>query len=91
VTKTKDSAFGGFYRRLKARRGGLVALKALARKLAAMFWHVMVHGNQYVEQGLRRYEERAQLSEQRVLSKLARKHGMQLVSQPAAVMPPAAA
>lgn len=91
VTKTKDSAFGGFYRRLKARRGGLVALKALARKLAVMFWHVMVHGTEYVEEGLRRYEQRAQLSEQRVLSKLARKHGMQLVDQPPNVMPAAAA
>lgn len=87
VTKTKDSAFGGFYRRLKARRGGLVALKALARKLAAMFWHVMVHGQDYVEQGLKQYEQRAQRSEQRILAKLARKHGLQLVAN----MPAAAA
>lgn len=77
---TTDSAFGGFYRRLKARRGGLVATKALARKLAAMFWRMMVHGVQYVEQGLEKYQLRAALSEQRVLAKLARKHGMQLVS-----------
>ena len=77
--QTVDSAFGGFYRRLKARRGGLVATKALARKLAVMFWQAMVHGNQYVEQGIKRYQERAALSEQRVLAKLAHKHGMQLV------------
>jgi transposase len=76
---TTDSAFGGFYRRLKARRGGLVATKALARKLAAMFWRMMVHGVQYVEQGLAKYQLRAAHSEQRVLAKLARKHGMQLV------------
>jgi transposase len=81
-----DTAFGGMYRRLKARRGGLVANKALARKLAAMFWRVMVHGVEYVEQGLQKYQERAALSEQRVLTKLARKHGLQLVpsTQPAA-------
>ena len=80
-----DTAFGGMYRRLKARRGGLVANKALARKLAAMFWRVMVHGVDYVEQGLQKYQARATLSEQRVLNKLARKHGMQLVptTQPA--------
>lgn len=84
VTKTKDSALGGFYRRLKARRGGLIALKALARKLAGMFWHTMVHGEQYVEQGLKAYAQRTALSEQRVLSKLARKHGLQLIqSSPA--------
>jgi len=74
-----NTAFGGMYRRLKARRGGLVANKALARKLAAMFWRVMVHGVDYAEQGLHKYQARAALSEQRVLSKLARKHGMQLV------------
>lgn len=82
---TLDSAFGGAYHRLKARRGGLVANKALARKLAAMFWRVMVHGVDYVEQGLQKYQARAAITEQRVLRKLARKHGMQLVpTQPTA-------
>lgn len=78
VGNSADSAFGGFYRRLKARRGGLVANKALARKLAVMFWRMMVHGVHYVEQGLKKYQARAALSEQRVLAKLARKHGLQL-------------
>ncbi len=76
-----DKALGGFYRRLKARRGGLVANKALARKLAALFWQVMVHGAAYVEQGLKKYEARVALTEQRVLRKLAHKHGLQLVPQ----------
>jgi transposase len=79
VGNSVDTAFGGFYRRLKARRGGLVANKALARKLAVMFWQMMVHGVEYVEHGLKKYQVRAALSEQRVLQKLARKHGMQLV------------
>lgn len=82
--KTVDSAMGGFYRRLKSRRGGLVAMKALARKLAVMFWRAMVHGTDYVEEGLKRYQERASISEQRVLAKLARKHGMQLTAAPPA-------
>lgn len=79
-----DTAFGGTYRRLKSRRGGLVANKAVARKLAASFWRIMVHGVDYVEQGLKKYQERAALSEQRVLRKLARKHGLQLIPEPAA-------
>lgn len=82
VTKTKDSGLGGFYHRIKGRRGGLVAMKAVARKMAIRFWHAMVHGLEYVEEGLRRYQERASLSEQRVLAKLAKKHGMQLVGTP---------
>jgi len=83
VGNSVDTAFGGFYRRLKARRGGLVANKALARKLAVMFWQMMVHGVEYVEHGLKKYQARAALSEQRVLQKLARKHGMELVPCPA--------
>ena len=84
VGNSTHSAFGGAYRRLKARRGGLVANKALARKLAIMFWRIMVHGLEYVEHGLKQYEARAQLSEQRLLAKLARKHGLQLVATPTA-------
>lgn len=79
LANSVDKGLGGFYRRLKARRGGLVANKALARKLAIRFWQMMVHGTHYVEQGLQRYQERVALTEQRLLSKLARKHGLQLV------------
>lgn len=81
LANSVDKGLGGFYRRLKARRGGLVANKALARKLAALFWQVMVHGVAYVEQGLKKYEERVATTEQRVLRKLAMKHGLQLVPQ----------
>jgi transposase len=77
------SALGASYRRLQARRGGLVANKATARKLAATFWRVMVHGVDYVEQGLKAYQARADHSEQRLLAKLARKHGLQLVHESA--------
>jgi transposase len=70
-----DKGFGGFYRRLKGRRGGLVANKAVARKLAVMFWRVMVHGVEYVEYGLRQYQDRVRLTEQRTLAKLASKLG----------------
>ena len=44
VGRSVDAALGGFYRRLKGRRGGLVANLALARKLAELFWRLMVHG-----------------------------------------------
>ena len=79
VGRTADKALGGFYRRLRARRGGLVANLALARKLAQMFWHVLVHGLTYVEQGLKKYEDRVQKTEQAYLQKLAKRHGMVLL------------
>jgi hypothetical protein len=71
VGRSVDKALGGFYRRLKGRRGGLVANLALARKLAELFWRLMVHGVNYVEQGLRKYEEQVAHTEQRLLQKLA--------------------
>lgn len=78
VGRSVDKALGGFYRRLKGRRGGLVANLALARKLAELFWRLMVHGISYVEQGLKKYEEKVAYTEQRLLHKLARKYNMLL-------------
>lgn len=79
VGRTVDKALGGFYRRLKVRRGGLVANQALARKIAALFWRLMVHGQEYVEYGLKKYETQVQDTQKRWLRKLAKKHGMTLV------------
>ena len=78
VGRSVDKALGGFYRRLKGRRGGLVANLALARKLAELFWRLMVHGSTYVEQGLKKYEEKVAQTEQHFLQKLARKYNMVL-------------
>lgn len=78
LARSVDKALGGFYRRMRARRGGLIANQALARKLAVMFWNVMVHGSAYVEEGLKQYESRVLDTEQRTLKKLARKHGFTL-------------
>ena len=83
VGRSVDKALGGFYRRLKGRRGGLVANLALARKLAELFWRLMVHGITYVEQGLKKYEEKVAQTEQRLLQKLARKYDMVLQAKPA--------
>jgi transposase len=82
VGRSVDKALGGFYRRLKGRRGGLVANQALARKLAVLFWRLMVHGKDYVEEGLKQYETKVAETEARWLRKLAKKHGMVLLPTP---------
>jgi transposase len=78
VGRSVDKALGGFYRRLKGRKGGLVANLALARKMAELFWRLMVHGVSYVEQGLKKYEDKVTQTEQRLLQKLATKYNMVL-------------
>ena len=83
VGRSVDKALGGFYRRLKGRKGGLVANLALARKLAELFWRLMVQGVSYVEQGLKKYEEKVAQTEHRLLQKLARKYNLVLQPKPA--------
>ena len=82
LARSKDIALGGFYRRMAARRGGLVANIALARKLAVLFWRVMVKGIDYVEHGLAQYENKVLQTKQRALRRLAKQLGQQLVPIP---------
>lgn len=84
LARSKDIALGGFYRRMAARRGGLIANIALARKLAVLFWRVMVKGMDYVEEGLARYQAKVIQTKQRVLRHLAKQLGQQLVPMPQA-------
>lgn len=84
LVRSKDIALGGFYRRLAARRGGLIATKALARKLAAWFWRMMVKGDDYVEKGLARYEEQVRKTKEYALKRLAKELGRQLMPIPTA-------
>ena len=75
LARSKHLALGGYYRRMAARRGGLVANVALARKLAEWFWRVMVKGVSYVEQGLAQYEAQVLETKRRVLQRLAKQLG----------------
>jgi transposase len=80
LIQSVDKALGGFYRRLAARKGGLVALKALARKLAELYYRVLRYGLAYAEQGLRAYEQKYAESQRRLLARLAAQQGFTLVS-----------
>ena len=55
---------------MAARRRGLVANKAITRKLAALFWRVMVKGIDYVEYGLQPYEAKVLEAKQRSLRRV---------------------
>jgi len=80
LVNSVDKALGGFYRRMAARKGGLAAMKALARKLAELYYRVLRHGLTYAEKGLHAYEAKYAESQRRLLAKLAAKHGFRLVS-----------
>lgn len=49
---SKNIALGAFGRKLRARKGPSIAIKSMARKLAVLYWRVMVKGLEYVESGI---------------------------------------
>ena len=85
LVRSRNIALGAFYRRMAARRGTLVANKALARKLAAWFWRVMVKGDDYVEKGIAHYEEQVRKGKERALHRLAKELGQQVTPLAAAI------
>jgi transposase len=77
--KSKYLALTGFYRRIRAVRGGQVAVVASARKVAILFYLTLTKGLKYVEEGLAQYEERFREQHLRRLERAARKMGLKLV------------
>lgn len=75
------SALGVFYRRIRAHSGGMVASKALGRKLAELYYRVMSRGLNYVEEGLEKAEKRYVEESHKRLTRLAHKLGYKLVPE----------
>jgi len=69
---SKKIALGAFGRRLSARKGSPVAIKSIARKLAVLYWRIMVKGMAFVENGVKKYEEQMLIQKQRSLNRLAK-------------------
>jgi hypothetical protein len=77
--RSKYVALGGFYRRMAARRGGLVATMSPARNFTAWFWRVRVKGDDYGEQGLAHYDSQIPQTKQRARKRLAKELRHQFV------------
>lgn len=78
LIESKNIALGAFGRRLRARKGPAIAIKAVARKLAEMYWRVMVKGLDFVEFGIKKYEEQQLNNKRKSLERLAKELNMQL-------------
>ena len=74
-----QSYLGAQYRRLRTRLGAPKAITAMARKLACLFYRLIKHGQQYVDQGTEYYETRYREQQIRSLAKRAQKLGLQLI------------
>jgi transposase len=71
IAKSKHLALGAHYRKLRGHRGAAVAMTAIARKLAALYYRLMTKGLAFVEEGVKRYEERYQKQQLHFLQKKA--------------------
>jgi transposase len=72
LINSKDIAIGSFGRRLRGRKGPRIAIKAMARKVALLYWRVMVKGLDYAEQGIKRYDEQILANKLKTLNKLVK-------------------
>ncbi|WP_282040079.1 IS110 family transposase [Saccharicrinis aurantiacus] len=80
LLNSKDVAIGAFGRRLRGRKGAPVAVKAMARKLAVLYWRVMVKGIDYAENGIKRYEEQLALNKIKVVNRLAAELNLKVIN-----------
>jgi len=76
LISSKNIALGSFGRKIRAKKGGLVAIKAVARKLAELYWKLFVKGLKYVENGIKKYQEKIMLNKQRAVIRMAKEIGM---------------
>lgn len=78
LIESKKISLGAFGRRLKSKRGPGVAIKATARKLAVLYWRLMVKGLDYTELGIKKYEEKIKIQQERWLLKTAKTLGYEM-------------
>lgn len=78
LISSKNVAIGAFGRRIRSKKGPAKAIKAMARKLAAIYWKVMVKGMEYAEKGIKKYEEQLLQKKRYSFMKLARELNYQV-------------
>lgn len=78
LLQSKKIAIGEFGHRLRNRKGPMIAIKAMANKLAAQYWRLMVKGTPYVEREIEAYEQQLKKQKGKYLNKLALELNMKL-------------
>jgi len=78
ILTSKHIALGAFGRRLRARKGSQIAIKSVARKLAILYWRIMVKGMTFVEEGIKKYEQQLLVQKHKSLERLAKDLNIQI-------------
>ena len=77
LLNSKHIALGSFGRKIRARKGWFVAIKAVARKLAELYWKLFVKELAYVENGIEEYQEEMLIPKQKAVVRMAKELGFE--------------
>jgi transposase len=75
LLNSKHIALGVFGRKIRAKKGSIVAIKAVARKLAELYYKLHTKGLDYVEQGIENYQAKLLEAKHRNVQRLANELG----------------
>jgi transposase len=79
LLNSKHIALGAFGRKIRSKKGGLVAIKAVARKLAELYWKLIVKGLEYIENGIKKYQEKMLANKKRSVTRMANELGLEVI------------
>lgn len=78
LLNSKYIALGAFGRKIRAKKGGNVAIKAVARKLAELYYKLMTKGMDYVEKGIESYQQKLVETKRKNIKKMAKELGLSI-------------
>jgi len=81
LKQSKYNAIGVFIRRISAKKGSQIGIKAGARKIAQAYYMAITKGMDYVEQGAEKYMEQQKQRDINLLNKLAQKFNYELMGK----------
>jgi transposase len=76
LLNSRHIALGVFARKIRAKKGGAVAIKATARKLAELYYKLLTKGLDYVEKGIEYYQQKILKAKERNVRKMAHELGL---------------
>jgi transposase len=78
LLNSKNFSLGAFARKLRGKKGPAIAIKATARKLAILYYNLFTKGMEYIERGIKQYEEKLLQKQKEYVIKKAKELNLQL-------------